>query len=75
MNLCKPYKLDRILDRLNAANEILDMNYPGSNLHKLQGDKKDQYAVKAETKRDAVIFLSIGGNQEGRCYLFIYCVN
>ena len=22
------------------------MNYPGSNLHKLQGDKKDHYAVK-----------------------------
>jgi proteic killer suppression protein len=39
-------RLERILDRLNAANEILDMNYPGSNLHKLHGDKKDQYAVK-----------------------------
>jgi len=25
---------------------IKDMNYPGSNLHKLAGDKKDQYAVK-----------------------------
>jgi proteic killer suppression protein len=22
------------------------VNYPGSNLHKLTGDKKDQYAVK-----------------------------
>ena len=40
-------RLERILDRLNAANEIKDMNYPGSNLHKLTGDKKDQYAVKA----------------------------
>ena len=38
-------RLERILDRLNSACEILDMNYPGSNLHKLQGDKKDQYAV------------------------------
>jgi len=38
-------RLERILDRLNAANEIKDMNYPGSNLHKLAGDKKDQYAV------------------------------
>ena len=28
-------KLERILDRLNAANEIKDMNYPSSNLHKL----------------------------------------
>ncbi len=25
---------------------IKDMNYPGSNLHKLTGDKKGQYAVK-----------------------------
>ena len=39
-------RLGRILDRLNAASEIRDMNYPGSNLHKLAGDKKDQYAVK-----------------------------
>jgi len=38
--------LGRILDRLNAASEIRDVNYPGSNLHKLAGDKKDQYAVK-----------------------------
>ena len=39
-------RLDKILDRLNAANDIKDMNYPGSNLHKLTGDKKDQFAVK-----------------------------
>ena len=39
-------RLEKILDRLNAANEIKDMNYPGSNLHKLTGDKKDQHAVK-----------------------------
>jgi len=39
-------KLSRILDRLNAANKIKDMNYPGSNLHKLLGDKKDNYAVR-----------------------------
>jgi proteic killer suppression protein len=38
-------KLERVLDRLNAANEIKDMNYPGSNLHKLSGDKKGLYAV------------------------------
>ncbi|MBN2041037.1 MAG: type II toxin-antitoxin system RelE/ParE family toxin [Spirochaetes bacterium] len=39
-------RLEIILDRLNAANEIKDMNYPGSNLHKLSGDKKGHYAVK-----------------------------
>lgn len=38
-------KLALILDRLHAANEVKDMNYPGSNLHKLTGDKKGQYAV------------------------------
>ncbi|MFH2046248.1 MAG: type II toxin-antitoxin system RelE/ParE family toxin [Pseudomonadota bacterium] len=39
-------RLEIILDRLNASNEIRDMNYPGSNLHKLTGEKKGQYAVK-----------------------------
>ena len=39
-------RLERILDRLNAAGNIRDMNYPGSYLHQLSGDKKGQYAVK-----------------------------
>ena len=39
-------RLERILDRLNAASDIKDMNYPGSYLHQLSGDKKGQYAVK-----------------------------
>ena len=39
-------RLERILDRLDAANDIKDMNYPGSNLHQLSGDKKEQFAVK-----------------------------
>jgi len=39
-------RLERILDRLNAAGNIKDMNYPGSYLHQLSGDKKGQYAVK-----------------------------
>jgi proteic killer suppression protein len=39
-------KLERILDRINAANEVKDMNYPGSDLHKLTGNKQGQYAVK-----------------------------
>ena len=38
-------RLERILDRLNAADDIRDMNYPGSNLHKLAGDKPGQYTV------------------------------
>jgi len=39
-------KLEKILDRLNAAGDIQDMNYPGSALHLLKGDKKGQSAVK-----------------------------
>lgn len=39
-------RLVRILDRLNAAGNIKDMNYPGSYLHKLSGDKKGQFSVR-----------------------------
>ena len=39
-------RLEKILDRLNAASDIKDMDYPGSFLHQLSGDKKGQYAVK-----------------------------
>ena len=39
-------RLERILDRLHAACDIKDMNYPGSYLHSLSGDKKGQYAVR-----------------------------
>ncbi len=39
-------RLARILDRLNASNDIKDMNYPGSNLHQLKGDRDGQYSVR-----------------------------
>lgn len=39
-------RLERILDRLNAASDINDMNYPGSNLYELKGDKAGLYSVK-----------------------------
>jgi len=39
-------KISRILDRLNASNDITDMNYPGSYLHKLSGRLKDQFSVR-----------------------------
>ena len=54
-------RLERILDRLNAANVIKDMNYPGSNLHKLTGDKKGQHAVKVSGNW-RVLFGFSGGN-------------
>jgi proteic killer suppression protein len=54
-------RLERILDRLNAATEIRDMNYPGSDLHKLAGDKKGQYAVKV-SENWRVFFEFVNGN-------------
>jgi toxin HigB-1 len=39
-------KLADILDRLDAAKEITDMRYPGSDLHQLKGKMKDLWAVK-----------------------------
>lgn len=43
-----PYasKIEAILDRLDAANEIKDMSYPGSGLHLLQPKNKGRWAVK-----------------------------
>ena len=42
-------RLSRILDRLNAASQIRDMNYPGSFLHQLTGNKKGLYAVRVSS--------------------------
>lgn len=39
-------RLSRILDRLNAAGDVMDMNYPGSNLHKLSGNLRGQFSVR-----------------------------
>jgi len=39
-------KLEKILDRLNAASALKDMNFPGSCLHQLSGNKAGQYSVR-----------------------------
>ena len=39
-------KLEEILDLLEAANEVEDMNFPGSNLHPLRGNRQDEWSVK-----------------------------
>jgi toxin HigB-1 len=39
-------KLEAILDRLDSANEIKDMNYPGSGLHLLLPKTKGRWAIK-----------------------------
>ena len=54
-------RLGKILDRLNAASEIRDMNYPGSNLHKLSGNLKGQYAVNVSGNW-RIFFEFIDGN-------------
>ena len=40
------HKVEMILDLLNAAVEIGDMNFPGSGLHKLEPKSADRFAVK-----------------------------
>jgi proteic killer suppression protein len=39
-------RLERLLDRLNAANDIKDMHYPGSFLHQPKGDNEGQHSVR-----------------------------
>lgn len=41
-------KIRLIIANLNAATEIKNMNLPGLNLHKLQGDKKDFWSLKID---------------------------
>jgi len=54
-------KLGRILDRLNASSDLKDMNYPGSNLHALSGDRKGQYSVRVSGNW-RVIFEFVNGD-------------
>ncbi|MBI4843795.1 MAG: type II toxin-antitoxin system RelE/ParE family toxin [Nitrospirae bacterium] len=39
-------KLADILDRLDAARDVTDMKFPGSDLHQLKGKMKGLWAVK-----------------------------
>ena len=39
-------KIKMILEILNAASDLNDINFPGSNLHKLQGEMKEYWSVK-----------------------------
>ena len=39
-------RISRILDRLDAAVDAMDMNLPGYNLHKLTGNMKGFWSVK-----------------------------
>ncbi len=39
-------KLADLLDRLDAARDVTDMKFPGSDLHQLKGKMKGLWAVK-----------------------------
>lgn len=39
-------RLDFLLDRLDRAQTVQDMEYPGSGLHRLKGDKKKFWSVR-----------------------------
>lgn len=45
LNQAHVRRLRLILTQLHAAQNIRDMNFPGSNLHKLSGDKEDFWSV------------------------------
>ena len=38
-------RIERMLDRLDAAREAKDMDLPGFKFHALKGDRKGEYAV------------------------------
>jgi proteic killer suppression protein len=38
-------RIERILDRLDAAIEAKDMDLPGYKFHELKGDRKGEFAV------------------------------
>lgn len=61
-------KLADILDRLHAATVVEDMNFPGSGLHPLKGDKKGQWAVSVSGNW-RVTFSFQEGNAEAVNYI------
>ncbi len=58
-------KLADILDRLDAAEVVEDMRYPGSGLHQLKGQLKGSWAVKVSGNWRVVF-------KEGNAYVVNY---
>jgi len=54
-------KLEKILDRLNAASDLKDMNFPGSCLHQLAGNKEGQHSVRVSGNW-RIFFEFVGGD-------------
>jgi proteic killer suppression protein len=61
-------KLTDILDRLDAAQNVQDMAYPGADLHPLRGDLVGYWAVKVSGNW-RVIFRFADGNASHVDYL------
>lgn len=53
-------KIRLILSLLNAATEIRDMNFPGSNLHKLTGDLDKFWSVNVSGNWRIIFVLEDG---------------
>jgi len=54
-------KLSDILDRLDAATIVEDMNFPGADLHPLKGDLKGNWAVRVSGNW-RIVFMFHDGN-------------
>jgi proteic killer suppression protein len=61
-------KLGRLLDRLDAAGKPADMDFPGSALHPLKGDRRGYWAVKVSGNW-RVVFRFEDGNAFDVSYL------
>ena len=61
INAAHAKKLGKILDHLDAAVVIKDMNFPGSGLHRLKGKLKDFYSIHISGNY-VVIFRFENGN-------------
>jgi plasmid maintenance system killer protein len=57
-----------ILDRLDAAKVVKDMNFPGSDLHRLKGKMKDLWSVKVSGNW-RVVFSFKEGNADNVDYI------
>lgn len=55
------FKIGLILDTLESAQEIRDVNFPGSDFHGLKGELKDMYSIHVNGNW-VIIFKFINGD-------------
>ena len=61
------HKIGDILDPLDAAAAIEDMNFPGSGLHPLKGERKGEWAVEVSGNW-RIAFKFVNGNAHDVSY-------